>query len=265
MVYHAVPGRNAMAETKNSVSAVLAYSITVAVVLLAGLTIYRDCVFGPYDCVFDYIGSDSVRQLYPSYWWLFETLFEDAPSFWSLNMGLGTSVFSHSEIVFNPLTYILYIGGKENIGHMFVWLIIAGMCLSSISLNAWLGSFGLHWLSRVVAAASYAVSGWVVVMGSNVPWITAYVYFPLLLKALDMFVIERKRLPLVLIACATAAFSFYFLWMFAVAGVVYAVIRMHWSKGISVSRVVEGVLIFIFGSSVVCVGQYQTKAQMTYE
>lgn len=228
----------------------LVYAIPFIVALIAGIIIYRSCIFAPYDYVFDYIGSDSVRQLYPSYYWLYETLFEDVPSLWSLNMGLGTSVFSHSEIVLNPLTYILYLGGKANIGHMFVWLIIAGMCLSSISVNLWLGLFGLNELARIIAASCYTVSGWLVIMGSNVPWITAYIYFPLLLWSLDIFITKSKKLPLVLVSCATALYSFYFLWMFAIAGLVYAIMRICWHEGgwISVKHALLGVFLFLFGA-----------------
>lgn len=210
------------------ISHIKGHSVYIASVVLSLLTSL--IILGGYlkgaDYVFGGSLSDSVRILYPTYYWWYETLFGKVPSLWSLQMGLGTSILSHSDIIFNPLTYILYLFGPEHIGDMFVWMQIAGMLLASLACCYYLGRFGVSAASRILMSCCYACCGWIVIFGSNAPWLTAFVYFPLFLAGIELVLRRSKVTLLATMSFLTVMYFYYFFWMFCIFGLGYAITRI---------------------------------------
>jgi len=95
------------------------------------LILYRHYVFGGRLFLFEDLGSDSVRVLLPTYIFLFDWFRHGMP-LWSDQMGIGTSVFSHAEVVFDPFTYILFILGRNGIIHMFIYMVIIKIILAGL-------------------------------------------------------------------------------------------------------------------------------------
>ena len=76
-----------------------------SIIVLRKFAIYR------HEFLFGGVLSDLVRINYPTYYDLYENII-GGWSFWSWNMGIGTSVMTHADVMFDPFTYIMFIFGN---------------------------------------------------------------------------------------------------------------------------------------------------------
>src|SRR3990167_2734169 len=90
------------------------FLLLIAILSCMSLLLYRQYVFGGKLFLFEDFGSDSVRVSLPTYIYLFDW-FKNGMPLWSDKMGIGTSVLSHSEIILDPFTYILFLLGRNGI------------------------------------------------------------------------------------------------------------------------------------------------------
>lgn len=247
MPEHIVPSPRTRLRDVKFTAPTLSYLVVVIAAVIISLIVYRRFLLEGYDFVLDGSMSDTVRILYPTYWWLYETLFERPLSFWSLQLALGTSLLSHYDVVFNPFTYVLYVFGKEHIGDMFLPVMILGIVAASIAMNCFLGTFRLSAPSRVLGSLTYSFCGWICLYATNLPWLAAVVYFPLLLKGVDILLRDGRARYLVLMTFLLSIYSFYFLWMSLLGALAYALARMAWGRSISVRNIVKGVVSVFLG------------------
>jgi uncharacterized membrane protein YfhO len=199
------------------------------IVLLTGMSLilYRSYIFGGKLFLFEDFGSDSVRVSLPTYIFLFDW-FRNGMPLWSDKMGIGTSVLSHNEIIFDPFTYILFLFGKANIIYMFVYMVITKIILAGAFFWAFLGKFSKYKLSsyaKIIGALTYAFGGYMIVTGQNYVFATMYVYLPLILLGFEIWLQSKKKWPLILMLTLTALYFFYFFYMTAVFFAVYAIFR----------------------------------------
>lgn len=198
-----------------------------AMLTCMSIFLYRQYIFGGKLFLFEDFGSDSVRVSLPTYIYLFDW-FRNGMPLWSDKMGIGTSVFSHNEIIFDPFTYILFLLGKANIIYMFVYMVVAKIILAGAFFWAFLGKYSKYKLSsyaKIIGALTYAFGGYMIVTGQNYVFATMYVYLPLILLGFEIWLQSKKKWPLILMLTLTALYFFYFFYMTAIFLGVYAIFR----------------------------------------
>jgi len=196
----------------------------IMVLLSMCLVLYARYIFSGKIFLFEDFGSDSVRVSLPTYIYFFDW-FRNGMPLWSDKMGIGTSILSHGDIIFDPFTYILYIFGRNSIVNMFVYMVIAKIIFSGIFFWAFLGKFKLSSYAKVIGAVTYAFGGYMIVTGQNYVFGTIYVYLPLILLGFEMWLQDKKGWLLILTLTLTALYFYYFFYMTAVFFFVYSVFR----------------------------------------
>ena len=87
--------------------------LCITVLIICCILLYQYLIYGFY-LLNSGILSDIIRANVPWYSMMYDAI-EKGIYFWSWNMGIGTSMFSHADSICDPFVYILYIFGKENI------------------------------------------------------------------------------------------------------------------------------------------------------
>jgi len=200
------------------------FLLLTAILLFMSLILYREYIFGGRLFLFEDFGSDSVRVSLPTYYYFHDWLKGGMP-LWSDQMGIGTSVLSHADIVFDPFTYVLFLFGKNNIIYMFVYMVIAKIILSGIFFWIILDKYKLSSYAKIIGGITYAFGGYMIVTGQNYVFGTIYVYLPLIILGFEIWFQKKKSWLLILMFTLTALYFFYYFYMTAIFFGVYAIFR----------------------------------------
>ena len=84
-----------------------------ATILLLACFILRHYLFGGYYFLSKENLGDLLRSTLPAYYHLYDNLFGGSGGFWSWRMEIGTSMFTHGDIFFDPFTYLAFLGGEN--------------------------------------------------------------------------------------------------------------------------------------------------------
>ncbi len=204
--------------------------ITVLSTLAFCVVLLRTFIFKGYDFLSTGIMNDLIRANLPTYYQMYDSVFSGG-NFWSWRMGIGTSMFTHADVVFDPFTYILFLGGRDNIQHMFLWYQIAKFLTEAVVCFFYLRYFKLDRPVCSLGAVLYAVSGYSVIMGNNFVLGTICVFCPLYLLGIERFLQEGKAKLLAISLIATCLYSYYFFFISGILCVIYLVIRFLMIKG----------------------------------
>ncbi|HWY80299.1 MAG TPA: YfhO family protein [Candidatus Sulfotelmatobacter sp.] len=205
------------------------HSFLLLLILLIGMALflYKQYVFGGKLFLFEDFGSDSVRTSLPTYLYFYDW-FRTGMPLWSDKIGIGTSILSHGEIMFDPFTYILFIFGKDSIIYLFTYFVISKIVFSGIFFWLFIGKYSKYKLSsyaKLLGAITYAFGGYMIVTGQNYVFATICVYLPLLLLGFEMWFQDGKKLLLILMLVAIALYFYYFFYMTAIFFALYAIFR----------------------------------------
>lgn len=234
------------------------YASIVCVIFFLALVVLRKFALYGHEFLFGGVLSDLVRINYPTYYDLYDNI-TNGWSFWSWNMGIGTSVFTHADVMFDPFTYIMFIFGKEYIADMMVWSLIAKLICEGLSVSLFLDYFKFDKRAIFFSSVAYAFSGYSLIMGSNLALGTILVYFPLILLGIEKFINEKKIFVLITGLFLTCALSYYFFYVSGILAVFYLIFRsVYHKKPINailiqlVSLAVMGILVIAMAAFVVC-------------
>lgn len=202
------------------------YGFLLLCALLIGMSLilYSEYVFSGRLFVFEDFGSDSIRVAVPTYLYFFDWFTHGMP-WWSDKMGLGTSVLSHGDVIFDPFTYVLFIFGQRGIMYLFVHMIILKIIASGIFFWLFLGKYKVSLYAKLLGSLTYAFGGYMIVVGQNYVFGTIYVYMPLIFLGFEMWLQDKKNWLLILMLTATALYFYYFFYMTAIFFGVYAMFR----------------------------------------
>jgi hypothetical protein len=192
--------------------------------LCMSFVLYKKYIFGGKLFLFEDFGSDSVRVSLPTYTYLFDW-FRSGMLIWSDKMGIGTSILSHSDIILDPFTYILFLLGRNGIIYMFVHMVIIKIILSGIFFWMLIGKYKLSPYAKLLGSVTYAFGGYMIVVGQNYVFSTIYVYLPLILLGFEIWLQSKKSWLLILMLTLTALYFYYFFYMTAIFFCIYALFR----------------------------------------
>ena len=198
--------------------------ISVAILLLS-CVVCRYYVFGGYYFLSKENLGDLLRSTLPAYYHLYDNLFGGSGGFWSWRMGIGTSMFTHGDIFFDPFTYIAFLGGRTHIPDMMVWLYILKLVAEGICFYYYIDYFRVDRRASVIAAVCYAFSGYSIITGDFFALATIMVYFPLICLGIEKWLDGKGRILLVVSLFLTGIYSFYFYYQAGILAGVYLIVR----------------------------------------
>lgn len=201
------------------------YLLLLTVILaIMCLILYKEYIFGGKLFLFEDIGSDTIRVSYPTYIYYFRMLHEGI-TWWSDKMGIGTSVLSHSDIVFDPFTYILYLFGENNIARMFVYMVITKIIVAGIFFWVYLSQFKLSTFAKYIGSITYAFGGFMILVGQHYVFGTIYAYMPLIFLGFELWIRKKNKWLMIIMLTLTALYFYYFFYMTLIFFCIYAIFR----------------------------------------
>jgi len=168
--------------------------------------------------------SDLLRANVPTYT-LFFDYFSEGFNFWSWEMGLGTTIFSHADALFDPFTYVTFIAGRDNIPYMIAWSYMVKIALEYVFFYIYLRWFKLDERAILVASISYALCGYSMVMGANLALGTVLVYMPIILLGIEKFLKCRNFSILLIGLLLLGIYSYYYFFVGGIISLFYNLIR----------------------------------------
>jgi len=194
-------------------------------VLFLSFVIFRKYIFEGYYFLSQGILSDLLRANLPVYYHMYDSIMEGG-SFWSWSMGIGTSMFTHGDVFFDPFTYIVFLFGREHIPDMMLWLFITKLVFEGIVFYAYASYFKIDGKACLAASVLYAFSGYSLIMGSNFALGTVLVYAPLVFLGIEKWM-DSGRLKLLIAGLfLTCIYSYYFFFIMGILSAGYLCVRM---------------------------------------
>lgn len=197
------------------------------IAVLTGITvcfiIFNHCLFGNNYFWSDNTLSDLVRANLPTYCYIYDN-FTLGWSFWSWEMGIGTSIFSHADALFDPFTYISFIAGRNHIADMLVWVLICKIIAEIVSIYLLLHYLKINNYGKIIGSIIYGFSGYSIILGSNLALGTILVYFPLLLLGIEKWLHENKKGLMLASLTLIAVWSLYYYYSAAIMSLVIVII-----------------------------------------
>ena len=207
------------------------------IILFLAVLIFHQYVFQGYFFFSQGVLSDLLRANLPTYYHLYDTLAQGG-GFWSWSMGIGTSMFTHADVYFDPFTYILFIFGRDYIPNMMIWLFIVKLVFEGGSLFTYLDYFKLDKRASLIASVLYAFSGYSLIMGSNFALGTILVYAPLVFLGIEKW-LDTGRLRMLFISLfLVCIYSYYFFYVTGILVVIYLCVRLYQRKNNFIPKLV---------------------------
>lgn len=147
------------------------------------------------------MGFDNVRIYYPLKKVAIDTIKKFQPPLWnpynfSGNVLLGT----YQSAIFHPLSWLFLLLPQINAWSL---IIILQPVLAALAMYAFLSTFSLHPVSRLIGALSYAFSGFFMTW-----WQESYMFtYSSMFLPLALFAVEKKRSLLLALSLAFSVFS----------------------------------------------------------
>lgn len=205
------------------------YLLVILGIFSLSLIIFRQFVFDGYYFLSKGFMTDLLRVSLPTYYQLYDSI-TSGGNFWSWKMGIGTNMFVHADVFFDPFTYILFIFGRESIPNMMIWLFITKLIFQGISFFAYIDYFKLDKKASTIASIIYAFSGYSLIMGNNFALGTILVYTPLIFLGIEKWLDTGKKTTLTISLFLTCIYSYYFFYIVGIFSLMYLCIRIYQRK-----------------------------------
>ena len=205
------------------------YVVIFLFTFLLGLVLLRHCLIGEYTFLSKLQLSDLVRANLPTYTMIYDE-FATGFNIWQWEMGIGTSIFTHADVLFDPFTYICFLGGRANIAEMMGWSLLIKLCAEAVTMGVFLKHFKLGDFSVFLGGILYAFCGYSLIMGSNLALGTSLVYFPLVLLGVEKMLTENKKGGLLFALFLVAIYYYYYFFIIGILSLVYLIARLWMMK-----------------------------------
>ena len=204
-------------------------------IFLIGIPIFSDYIFynKPF---FLRNNTDLIRANFPVYTMIYNNLI-NGWSNWSWEMGIGTSMLTHADAVFDPFTYIIFILGKCDIAYMMGVMMFVKLFFEGITFSYYVRFFKFHPYAVLISSIMYAYSGYSMIMGSNLALGTILVYFPFVLLSIEKYICNKEWKALTVVYFLICIYSFYYFYVTFILSIIYYVFRLYCYDRLSITKV----------------------------
>ena len=142
------------------------------------------------------IANGDMGQGYmPFYYFLYDIVFNGKNIFYDYVLGMGSNMYGGfmADGLLNPTTFIIFLGGRENIPYMFSLVLI--LKISFIALTSYILFNKLNKECKfynILFSILYAFSGYVLMYNTNIMWLDIVGLFPLFILA-TKYMFEKNK------------------------------------------------------------------------
>lgn len=183
--------------------------LTVVLFLIAAI-IYREYLFGDKTYIFRDAGSDTFNQYWPVVERFVRKVRHGELSFWLFDMGLGTSVVSILDYVFDPFTFLLLFFPDGTVAYGLVWVAVIKEVTAGILFYLLGREIGLGRISSLIGSVCWAFSGYMVLWGQHYFFATVIPCYTLIMLGVARYRYRGSGKLLVIALFLQAMGSIYF-------------------------------------------------------
>ncbi|TBX41402.1 hypothetical protein EUZ87_09715 [Lactiplantibacillus paraplantarum] len=151
---------------------------------------------------------------------------------WSWNLGLGAdqlTTFSYY-VVGDPFNYLVAFVSQDHLEWAYQALILLRLYFVGLAFLGFSHQFKFKRMSRLIGTLTYTFTAYTFYVGMHHPFfLLPMIWFPLLCWAIERVLRGRHWLPLSLITAIVILSNFYFAYLLALGGLIYALVRF-WSR-----------------------------------
>ncbi|MGX6427180.1 YfhO family protein [Lactiplantibacillus argentoratensis] len=151
---------------------------------------------------------------------------------WSWNLGLGAdqlTTFSYY-VVGDPFNYLVAFVSRAHLEWAYQALILLRLYFVGLAFLGFSRQFKFKRMSQLIGALTYTFTAYTFYVGMHHPFfLLPMIWFPLLCWAIERVLRGRHWLPLSLITAVVILSNFYFAYLLALGGLIYALVR-YWSR-----------------------------------
>ncbi len=205
--------------------------LLIITVIITAVIIYHKYIFCGYVFLFDDIGSDTKQQYIMQYNAVVNHIRTGNFSLWDLTNGFGTSLYNTN--LFNPLIWILYLGGliasPSAMAGMLIYVHIFAIVCAAAAAWWFLSVFDFLNKAKLTAAYLYAFNGFITVWGQHYAFTIIMICLPILLMTLEKALRKQRFSPSLALICGLMILcTYYFSFMSLIIAALYAILRL-WS------------------------------------
>ena len=201
--------------------------LTTLILIVAGV-LYKDFLIGEKLYIYADQGCDTLNSYWPCYSYFINAIKSHELSFWIFQEGLGNSIFSNSELLFDPFNVILLFFNKLTLPYAFGYIAVLKILLAGLFFYLYISCFNITPFARIAGALLYAFNGYMILWGQHYQFATILVFVPLLLYAYEKLIASSRVAIKILfsgIIAYIAIFSLYFFYMISIYLLLYSTIR----------------------------------------
>ena len=151
---------NSASSKKKNLLSVIAVILFTAII---SAIVFRDFLFGGYYFFTKGTLTDLLRANLPTYYGIYDAF--KSGSIWSWSMGIGDTIFTHADVLGDPFTYIIFLGGRAHIPDMFIWHFLIKLVFEGITCYFYLHHFNISRAACVYGSVLYVFSGFSLIAG----------------------------------------------------------------------------------------------------
>ncbi|NCX96863.1 MAG: hypothetical protein EBX41_10770, partial [Chitinophagia bacterium] len=166
--------------------------ITVGILLLIGIIVFRDFLTGEKIYYFKDITSDSYNFSYPILYNIADYIHTYGTPSWSFKVGMGQNIFPF--FLRDPFDAILFLLGKDSISHGLVWLELLKITLAGYVFYRYLQLINLEKSITIIGAILFAYCGFMIEGSGWYLFTFEALNFALMLLAAEQLIAKGKSL-----------------------------------------------------------------------
>ncbi len=200
-------------------------NITLGLLLISALIVFRDYIFGKSFYLFKDMAADSHIALYPTINLYSKYLREVGFPSWSFQFGIGQNLLPF--ILRDPFDLFIYAFSAEMIPTMIVWKEFAKVVITGMIFYTYLSRITTKPLLRIVGSLMYALSGFLIIGSGWHIFSFEALAFALLLLGVENLLQQRSFNVLVIAAFLIGISQPFNIVVYGMFLVIYAALRVY--------------------------------------
>ena len=184
-----------------------AWLILFGLQLFVILIVFSRFISGQFYFAYIDIGSDSFGQVVPFAMHMARTLASEGFTGWSFESGLGSPTALWLGDVFGLLSQL---GGPDHVLPFRVWVYVLKLVLGGAAFFVFVRAYVTRWETVVISALAYSFCGYAVINGQWDSEASAFIFFPLILWAINRHLRSAKVIALPLVVALSLVSGVFF-------------------------------------------------------
>ena len=233
------------------------FKILLCLMLLISVVLFWDFIIYKRVYIYNDIGGDTHATYLPVYKYIITHLKHGNLKWWSFNFGIGTSILSYGEFIFDPFNIILLLVPIKYLHYGILIVSLIKIYCAGIIFYLYILKIGVKEYAALIASLAWAFSGYIILWGQHYQFASMIVLFSLIMLSFEYWFQDNNKLPLILSIALLAINSPYWMYMVSIYIFMYGFIRYLYVYKYKIKEIIKYVLnlaaIYIIGIGVSCI------------